>query len=239
MRAHRNIKDLRLQEYRALDKELDELYEAQDNLGYYPLKKPIRHGWYKYLKLRDDVSRRKDAYVFQNIIDVAGITIWGRNLEEVDQKWMIREADLRHISLPGIWKLDRKQLQDLNPKAQRFFQGIEIINGSWLCGIIYYECRAPIHYFEPTYKRAYITHRKIIDSEIESRIEQLENRLLNPEFYTHHHHSHYPPERWLRKHWRRGKRRNVRARLSKYDHTLDDFQLPQEAFETSMHRSNW
>lgn len=238
MRAHGNNKDLRLQEYRALDKELDELYEAQDNLGYYPLKKPIRHGWYKYLKLRDDVARRKDAYVFQNIIDVAGITIWGRKVEEVDQVWVKRNADHRRISLPGIRKLDRKEFQKLIPKAQRYFEGIEISHGSWLSGIIRYHCRVPKHYFEPTYKRAYITHRKIIDSEIESRIDQLENRLLRPEFYTHHH-WHYPPERWLRKHWRRGKRRSVKTSLSKYDHTFDDFQLPQDAFETSMHRSNW
>ena len=76
---------LREREVRSIHAELDRWYSAKWDLGEYKLSKPIKNGWYKHLTLRDDVARRKDAYIFQNVLDIAGIWIWGRDKKHADK----------------------------------------------------------------------------------------------------------------------------------------------------------
>lgn len=69
----RNKIELRKTLVRRIQNELWLLRRARANPGQVPLEKPIRNGWFKHLTLRDDISRREDAKVFQEILDVSGI----------------------------------------------------------------------------------------------------------------------------------------------------------------------
>ena len=84
-----NDKEYRKKEVILIQKELKKLHRAQWNLGSYELDKPIRHGCYKHFKLRDDIARRKDFEVFQSVIDVAGLSVWGRNKKHVGYTWCL------------------------------------------------------------------------------------------------------------------------------------------------------
>lgn len=68
------------------------------------------------------------------------------------------------------------------------------------------------------YEKAYITHRRVVDSELERKIAELENQLLSNELYSYSWNAtHY----WMNKWWRKRDTRKVRHRtktaLKAYD----------------------
>ena len=73
--------------------------------------------------------------------------------------------------------------RQLMPAARKYYYGIERSWSFWRGSEFEYFCRVPNTWFKVAYQRAYTTHRRIIDPEIESRLAELEALLLRPGYY--------------------------------------------------------
>ena len=206
-------KSQRLKEFKRLEKECIALWKIKGNLGWYELEKPIRNGWYKQLTLRADISRRKDAWIFESVIKVAGMTAWGRDKKMADKIWLenLRRSDFQFYQYPGMKSIDKKVYQKLIPKVQACF--IPVNHGSSYYYDHYYNSILPTWYFETTYERAFITHRRILDPDLDSRMDELENMFEGKKYYHLRMIGNY--------HWntrcRRIERKRVKMALANYD----------------------
>ncbi|MBS1622551.1 MAG: hypothetical protein JSS76_13375 [Bacteroidetes bacterium] len=63
--------DLEQKEIRRLRKRDRELWDAIRDQPYVELKEPFQRGWEVYYKLRDDISRRRDAEKIQDLLQLA------------------------------------------------------------------------------------------------------------------------------------------------------------------------
>lgn len=98
-----------------LEKELDEINEAQRNLGYVVLDKPIRDGYYKTLKLRDDIARNKQAKYFEEILDAVKVEVWGREKKYADRNWKnYFKRSYYAYSSQGIKRLNVKEFNKMS-----------------------------------------------------------------------------------------------------------------------------
>lgn len=210
---------------RQIRQERDRLYAAKWPRGKVPLEKPIRHGWHKYLKLRADIARRKDAAVFEEILEVCGCWVWGLNKDEADHEWertaRSRKRDWRRA---GFTRISKCHINKLSIKAKKYFVAYEYYWSPWQGSVKRYYCHVPEYYFVPAYKKAYITHLQVVDSELESRLDELENALLSNDLFRY---SWYAGNGWSSKWWRRKEARNGRRRARMFLHAYDEEEYDQ------------
>lgn len=211
---------------RKIHKELNKLYQAKFNLALIPLDKPVRHGWFKYLVLREDVARRKDAAVFQEILDVCGRCVWGRDKPKADEEWERYQKADRDWQWAGLAWITKKMINRLSPKAKQYFVEYEWKWTPWEGSIKRYYCHVPKYFYVPTYEKAYVTHLQAVDSELESQIAHLENQLLGDDLYVYSRYArnNWPSKWWKQKEARRG-RRKARMFLNRYDEVEYDLRI--------------
>lgn len=215
MRALNSI-ELKEKELRSLVKERERLWAAKWNLGFVYLEKPIRHGWFKHLALRDDVSRRSDAHIFEEVLDRCGTECWGRDKAHADKVWDRFNRRNLEIQFPGIRKINSREYSRLSPKARKWFLGYD---WSWTRRFGFlkrYHCQVPKHYFKIAYTRAYITKRRIIDADIESRLEEIDSILRSNKFYALSKINGYR-KWWMTDNHHKRVRRQLRMALNQYD----------------------
>lgn len=157
-----------------LNSELRANWEAQRNLGYKPLEKPVPHGYDAYWTLRDDAARRSDADRMQHIIDTYGVSVWCRKKNfKVWDYTLKRETDL----FPKFKELSIKDYENLKPWVKKFFVLSSKLD-RWNNSHYFYKVHIPPHYLVRKIVRSYKTHYKVIDeillqeqAEIEARLE--------------------------------------------------------------------
>ncbi|UTW61960.1 hypothetical protein KFE98_18405 [bacterium SCSIO 12741] len=152
-------------------------------LGYEPLENPVRHGWFKFLVLRDDIARRADATIFQEILDKCGYRIWAANKPLLHQYWEEYPMKNRNFLYPGIRKISPKTYRLLSEEAQKWFRKTVQSWSPWIGYRYQYHLLVPLYFFRPKMERAYITHRKVIDSDLDRRSDEIERLMLRPEYY--------------------------------------------------------
>ena len=160
-----------------LEKELKRIRKAQSDLGYIQLPRPIRDGWFKTLRLRDDIKRTKKAKIYQEVLEAILVEIWGREKKYADKRW--KKYFLRNgisFQRPGIRRLNVKEFSKLSSKAQRCF--IKRKLKGYRTHRVVYVCIIPKYYFQLTYRRAYITELRIISPILESREQEI-NEILS------------------------------------------------------------
>jgi hypothetical protein len=207
-------KSQRLKEYKRLEKEYNSLWKIKCNLGWYKLEKPIRHGWYKQLTLRTDISRRKDAWIFEEVISNAGMIAWGRDKKMADKIWVkkLRKSECRIFDYPGMKRILRKDYQKLKPKVQACFIPVPKNIGNYYTGD--YISILPSWYFETYYEKAFITHRRILDPELDSRMDELENMFESNKYYNFRM---IGNRYWYCNRCRKIERKRVKMALANYD----------------------
>jgi len=60
-----------------LEAELERIWTAKLTPQYIILPKPIRDGWFKTLRLRDDIKRSRKAKTYQEVLDAVVVDVWG------------------------------------------------------------------------------------------------------------------------------------------------------------------
>ncbi len=218
MRQFNKIKK-KEKEFKLLTKELSNLYEAKRGLGVIKLDKPIRNGWVKHLALRDDISRRKDASVFQEIVNHCGVRIWGTDKRQADRAWNNYHSKKNETSFTGIRHLLGEKRKFISSMGRMWFNGFD---WEWVPQSGYvkrYFCKVPRHFFVTKYSKSFITHKAIIDPVLESRIEKIEQRLISNEFF---HFSSIERRKAISEFYHKKVSRRVHAALHSYDENVFD-----------------
>lgn len=211
-----NKYEVRAKEVRELIQERDQLYEAKYSLGYVKLAKPIRHGWFKHLELRDDIIRRMDAHVFQEILDKCGYDLWANDKVQLEKVWVRFHNRNNQVSYPGIRKISARVYRKLSVKAKKWFVGFDWYWSPNEGHVRRYYCRVPRYYFKIAYTKAYITKKQIIDPEIESRLKEIDEMLQNDEYIKYSGYLQYR-KNWMPFHYHKRVRRNTIMVLRDYD----------------------
>lgn len=214
--------DKRKHEVRKLRKELRDLYTASFNLGYIKLEKPIRHGWFKHLALRDDIARRKDASVFREILEVSGIDIWGLDKKYADKIWDKQSRKDNTIQFPGIRKLNQKNYNKLSEKAQKWYEGFDWYWTPAEGNVKRYYCRVPRYFFKITYTRAFITRKQIVDPKIDKRIAEIKGLLLSDRYYNYDQTNRRYRTKYMNDMYNRIARKRAKVALNNYDENTFD-----------------
>lgn len=178
-----NIIEKRQKEVRKLNKEFYKLWDAKRNLGYIELEKPIRHGWFKHLTLRDDIARRKDATVFREILEASGIDVWGLDKKHADKFWDKQSRKDNTIQYPGLRKLSKEKYNKLSKQAQKWYEGFDWYWDSRMGNVKRYYCRVPRYFYKITYTKAFITKKQVVDPKIEKRMSEIKSILRSNEYY--------------------------------------------------------
>jgi len=180
----REVITQRIKTVNRLEKELDKIHKAQAELGYLELDKPVRDGWIKTFKLRDDILRSKKSKVYQEVLKSVKQEIWGREKKYADKRWKeFFNKHNRNFQRPGIRRLNEKQFSKLSTKAQKcFIKRKRKANGGYKN---IYSCILPRYYFIISYRRAYITKRKIISPILESREQEIMEILAKPNYRSY------------------------------------------------------
>ena len=79
-RSQREVIAKRIKIVRKLEAELSRLWKAKSNLGFIELLKPIRDGWIKRFRIREDILRSKDGEVLLEVLDAIVVEIWGSDV---------------------------------------------------------------------------------------------------------------------------------------------------------------
>ena len=147
-------------------------------------------------------------------------------MDGCDKRWAYnikRNTDWQRAGLAWITK-DKFKL--LSPKAKRCFVEFDRKWTPWQGTVTRYYCLVPRYYFVAAYDKAYITHIRIVDSELEAKTDELENQLLSNALYPYSWNAYGS---WLTKEWRKRDVRKIRQR-SKMDHiSYEEWHYDQRA----------
>jgi len=159
----------------ALNKEQDELYKQQRNLGWIELHPPVVRGWKRYFVLRDDVASSKQAAFFERILSKINTTEYSyrKDFKVKKRKWgkkvyVVKEQYLRK---PDPYYFNRMDFTEA--EKQYFEERVIVDERTGRLGRIYV-------FTEPwrfvlRVRPNIITKTKARDEAIESRIQEIRN----------------------------------------------------------------
>ena len=175
-----NKYDEREKEHRKLNKRLRELYTVQRSDFWEDLPKPRKYGWIKELVLTNDVLRRKDWQIYQEVLEACKVYTWANTKEQLDKRWLVVYKN-KKPQKPGMKVIKSKEFNKLSSAAKKFF--VKRDSKGWYRDEKYvYDCLLPRIFFGEKYSRAFVFRVRKINSEVEREIAQIENRMEH-EFY--------------------------------------------------------
>lgn len=168
----KNTKHKDYKRYLALQEEESVLMGAIKDLGYVELEKPIHHGFNAYLTLREDVERRDDkvSWLYQFFIDKFSSETWSRT-----KVFYYKRKGKFHDNRPKFRRLTQKEYDSYLPWVQEHLQLRTEFN--WGVEYTYYVPKIPEYYLVMKIKNSYITHRKVIDGELESKLSFVRDQI--------------------------------------------------------------
>jgi len=160
------------------DRELRRLYQkyksinkAISNLGWLDLDKPVYLGYIKQFVLRDDISRRKDANVFEGILKHINEFTTCRNKDFLRKEWNSKKkVPISH----NLNSLSKKQFNKLPTNQQKHFsEAYDYKNNCWKYRFIH------DYYFVPKIDKHYAYKVRVFDSELEQQSDEIERHFEN------------------------------------------------------------
>lgn len=173
-----NTKHREYKNYLALLRKQDELYDIKNALGYEKLEKPYQYGFNAFHVLRDDISRRKDADVFQYLLDTYSTTPWSKD-GIFYRKYKRYNSDNR----PKFRLISEADYEKLEPKYKKHFIHDAKEDRKFWNGTVYkyYRCYLPPHFLVMKVVNYYITHKQVIDATVESELNFVNNKIYELE----------------------------------------------------------
>ena len=176
-----NAKLRKEKEFRQLIKTRKQLFELDRNLGYRTLTNPIRHGWYKEIIFTQHIERYKNCEAMIELYSVVQKRFWGRTKAEAHKKWMNQTSE--YFIAKDFPTISRKTYNKLSKKAQMLCVPFFYRNERHKLRLRFY-INIPKSAYKIKYTRAYITHQKIIDPNLESQMQYIENKLFSSKFFN-------------------------------------------------------
>lgn len=169
-----------------MQKRLDEINEELDKLPLRELKEPYQKGWNISIRLRDDISRREDAHIIQQIIDLGWYKEhYTTDLEAVKAvrkglKSYIFTRYKEPISIdlfPRRKNLTEEQYNNLPERVKLNFKLDNFSERYLKYNRKYYYCHLPSYYTELKVRPNIITHERLKGGELESEKDFLRDKL--------------------------------------------------------------
>lgn len=175
-----HIKEQRKKEVRRIYKRRREIWKTMQALGYIPLEKPVRHGWFKELVITRKVARYKNQEAILEVYNKVERAFWGRTKAEAQKQWDNQVS--RHLIYNNLPTISKRQFNKLSPKAQAICTPYCFKTCRNKLKVRFY-VRIPKGVYKIKYTRAYVTHTKRIDPELISEAELLEAQLIKHGYY--------------------------------------------------------
>jgi hypothetical protein len=176
-----HIKAQRKKEFRKNSKRQRELFDQKQKLGYIKLEKPIKHGWFKELVLTTNVERFKQSDAIKEVHQKIRTSYWGATKEKAQQAWDKDRS--RYMLTKDKPTLSRKSFNKLSEKGKDLCVAFLHKGERARRYKVRFYVNFPPGSFVLRFRRAYITHRRRIDPQIESELDYLESQLMKPGFY--------------------------------------------------------
>ncbi|WP_405205218.1 hypothetical protein [Aquimarina sp. LLG6339-5] len=175
-----HIKSQRQKEIRRIQKRQRKICEEQRNLGYIKLEKPIRHGWFKESVITKNVEKYKNQKYIEELHKKLEKSFWGRTKEEAEKKWLQETSKyLINKELPTI---SRRSFNKLSDGAQRMCIPFRYYTKDKKLKLRFY-VNLPKGTYRIKFTKAYVTHSKRIDTQLESEDALLEQQLLKNGYF--------------------------------------------------------
>ncbi len=211
-----HIKEQRRKTVRNIRKRQRAIYQEIKELGYKKLEEPIRHGWFKEIVLTENIERYKNKIYIQELYDCIEKSFWGRTKEEADKQWFCQISKfLIYRDFPTISK---KQFNRLTYKAQAMCTIYSYRDENKKLRKRFY-VRIPKGTYRIKYTRAYITHSKRIDPDLESEADLLEQQLYKNGYYN------IWQDSYWKNYWRRLSEQKQKMQIRKQLNALKQYPL--------------
>lgn len=172
-------KNRKVKEVISLQKRYWELGKAQSGQPLVPLEKPIRAGWQRYFVLRPDLVNSKNAKTLLTILGMINNTVYSRNKEFTYRRW----KDKKDIPITQhLLTLPDKKGQELEPKYQRWFVRTKFIY-PYSKQVYYNWVFTHPQFFVFRIRPNYLTHKQLVDSDLESEVAYVGKKLYNDRRY--------------------------------------------------------
>ena len=228
------IKEQRIKRVKQLIKEQRKLYNSR---RWEELPKPEPHGWWKEHCLRENVSKRKDAWIYQMALKQASTPVWGRHKQMADHRWHRQSNRYYGYGTPGIKPITHSLYQELPLKVKILFTPQYYLSSKGDNWHVTYELHLSERWFTTRYRRAYATHVYVLDNVLEQQIAEIDAELEKAELYATEvkvrSHRWYMFNKWTRKNLNRKARKANKDLLTTCVNTGD-----LEILETSEWRIN-
>lgn len=188
-----NKYDLRFKNFLKIQEKLFTLEEELGKLPLTKLSKPYNDGWIISYKLRDDIKRRKDNYILEEVLERGYSQYKTNNLnsvkavrrgEKVITK-VIKKKRVRIDLRPGKYCINEKRYLTLSDVAKKYFSLDTICDAYKIWGRKFYYAYLSDYYLVLRAKPNVITHTIKKGGEIESEIAFLRDQLY--EFWREQH----------------------------------------------------
>jgi hypothetical protein len=168
-----------------LRKEYDDLREADRALGWVELDKPRFWGYQKTLRVRDDLLKGKQAHHLQQLCDLIQLPVKSRTKD-----FTVKEKNKGKITTK-ILKAVPKTFSDhdfekkVPSKFKDEFERVVKTVTSWRGTYAQYRWRLVKAWrFKEKISKYYITKVRLFDSEIRSRMQEIENYIERNDLYA-------------------------------------------------------
>ncbi len=161
---------------RSLDLEKEQLERASANLGWLELDPPLRDGWEKSLVLRADIAARDDVSIYLKLLSTVNQTVYSQNKNFMKRSWVSKATEFVRVEPKEF--TDSEFAKDVSDDLKKFFVRIHKIDTRWYGNIerdIW--CVSTPYIFEEKIKKHYKTRIRLFDSEIKSRLKEIDNHI--------------------------------------------------------------
>lgn len=183
----KHIKARREKAVRRIGKRVREIRNESAKLEDIVLEKPIRHGWYKEMTITHKVERYSNKAAILEVYALIENFFWGRTKAEAQKRWETQIS--KYLIYKDLPTLSAKQFNKLSCKAQHLCVPFTFYHRIFHKGTFHkkqqlrFYLKIPKGAYTLTYTRAYITHLKRIDPQLESERALLKQQLLKPGYY--------------------------------------------------------
>lgn len=207
MRKHRNEKFLLEKEYRRILENYYENRKVKRNLGYYELEEPIKNGFDISWVIREDIFKSPIGWEVESILYHYGKSSWCKTRDFVRKYKRSNNEEIK----PYFVKINSNTYDSLYPWAKKWFTRdylAKSYRNYWGVEVFWYRCTIPAYYLVEKIDVSYITHREIINPDLESEGAYLIKKLEGPKFYYKFNNSEKSNKSWVRLANRRDRRYN-------------------------------
>lgn len=215
----KHIKAQRQQEVRRIWKRIYEVSREQRALGYITLEKPIRHGWFKEIVVRQRVERYKNEAAILELLDMVEKSVWGKTKSDAEKTWQKQTS--KYLIYKDFPTISKKQFNKLSVKAQYLCTPFHYRNSEKKLRLRFY-IRIPKGAYRIKYTRAYITHLKRIDPQLESESALLTQQLLKNGYYEANEQRHQWKDYWRLPNRKKEKQQTERVLRKLRDYPIKD-----------------